>query len=594
MVSSSCGGAPSPSSAGALDHAASFRITSGSVAPPSSIGELPVMGRLRVRCVSAQNLAAGDRHVVPAWSSSDPYVVLQLQDSLELPQSAKRRTKTLNKTLNPEWNEEFRFSVRACPDDLLLHIDVYDHDHGKEDDFLGQASMPLRPLMLAAGGDRCLVKKDLRLQADPVRSHLKVQGCVKLEICWEPAVHLMDTGVVDLVKTVAHVVSRSPAALQFLRVALLGVACGLFLVAAGAPWICRGPSFENCQGEDLPAATGSSVLAGITSFFCAALHFCGAAGCFGRAWRYDALNLIDLAEADLEEGIAASGSPTAAGGHRPTIRVHVQPGMQGWSISFTTAFWSGTSLSPMYLLAFFLHLAAAGLCLLALLLAWLHGGSGALLADAVYLDVAALICLAASAAISSRERRLLAEAEHSRWRALGDPTAPSPVSPDDGTDSVTTYEDHFGDTHSFGSFASFKEFSAKLKQGVQRLTPSASVAAGGLARPLLSMRDTLSDSVVGHNVERRHFFQEQWDDVAAKGVAPLPPQETLRPEQHEAQEQSLPPTLHDTGATHEKVPAELPQLPIVGADVLSPLEPQIAMDTPLARSAGAQCWGWSM
>merc|ERR1719330_766584 len=135
-----------------------------------------------------------------------------------------------------------------------------------------------------------------------------VLGSVQLEICWEPAMHLLDASVVDMAKTVARVVARSPPALQFIRVALLGGACGLFLVAGGAPWICRGPDIADCQSLPLPSASRSVVLAGLTSFCCAALHFLGAAGCLGHAWRYDALNLIDLAEAELEEGVAGHGS----------------------------------------------------------------------------------------------------------------------------------------------------------------------------------------------------------------------------------------------------------------------------------------------
>ncbi len=58
------------------------------------------------------------------------------------------KTKTVDKTLNPVWNEYGEFSIQS--DDLLedcnLHVKVWDRDKVGADDSLGEAMIPLREI----------------------------------------------------------------------------------------------------------------------------------------------------------------------------------------------------------------------------------------------------------------------------------------------------------------------------------------------------------------------------------------------------------------------------------------------------------------
>jgi len=54
------------------------------------------------------------------------------------------QTKTIKKTLNPKWNEEFYFRVN--PSNHRLLFEVFDENRLTRDDFLGQVDIPLSHL----------------------------------------------------------------------------------------------------------------------------------------------------------------------------------------------------------------------------------------------------------------------------------------------------------------------------------------------------------------------------------------------------------------------------------------------------------------
>ncbi|KAG0556826.1 hypothetical protein KC19_11G082000 [Ceratodon purpureus] len=93
------------------------------------------LGMLKVRIVRGRNLVVRD------LLSSDPYVAATLGT-----QSAK--TKVVNRNLNPIWDEELMLSVPNPPQPLKL--EVFDHDAFSADDPMGEASVDLNPLILAA------------------------------------------------------------------------------------------------------------------------------------------------------------------------------------------------------------------------------------------------------------------------------------------------------------------------------------------------------------------------------------------------------------------------------------------------------------
>eukprot|EP01089_Gocevia_fonbrunei_P001442 TRINITY_DN1132_c0_g1_i3.p1 TRINITY_DN1132_c0_g1~~TRINITY_DN1132_c0_g1_i3.p1 ORF type:complete len:389 (-),score=107.98 TRINITY_DN1132_c0_g1_i3:292-1458(-) len=90
------------------------------------------MGRVRVRVLAAKQLKAAD-----AAGTSDPYCVLLLNND-------RFKTKTIKRSLNPQWNETFVFNS-ANPTDSLS-ISIYDWDRFGKDDPLGNVSIQLSTL----------------------------------------------------------------------------------------------------------------------------------------------------------------------------------------------------------------------------------------------------------------------------------------------------------------------------------------------------------------------------------------------------------------------------------------------------------------
>nr|XP_027080842.1 synaptotagmin-5-like isoform X2 [Coffea arabica] len=76
-----------------------------------------VRGVLSVTVISAEDLPATD-----FMGKSDPFVVLEMKKSKQ-----KNKTRVLNDTLNPVWNQTFDFVVEDGLHDLLM-LEVYDHD----------------------------------------------------------------------------------------------------------------------------------------------------------------------------------------------------------------------------------------------------------------------------------------------------------------------------------------------------------------------------------------------------------------------------------------------------------------------------------
>uniref|UniRef100_A0A8D1BES9 E3 ubiquitin-protein ligase n=1 Tax=Sus scrofa TaxID=9823 RepID=A0A8D1BES9_PIG len=73
------------------------------------------------------------------FSFSDPYVKLSLYVADENRELALVQTKTIKKTLNPKWNEEFYFRVNG-------NINPFLSSQQTRDDFLGQVDIPLSHL----------------------------------------------------------------------------------------------------------------------------------------------------------------------------------------------------------------------------------------------------------------------------------------------------------------------------------------------------------------------------------------------------------------------------------------------------------------
>lgn len=95
-----------------------------------------VRGVLSVTVISAEDLP-----IVDMMGKADPYVVLLMKKS-----ETKNKTRVVNDSLNPVWNQTFDFVVEDGLHDMLI-LEVWDHDtFGK--DYMGRCIMTLTRVIL--------------------------------------------------------------------------------------------------------------------------------------------------------------------------------------------------------------------------------------------------------------------------------------------------------------------------------------------------------------------------------------------------------------------------------------------------------------
>lgn len=59
--------------------------------------------------------------------------------------SVMKKSKTVEDSWNPSWNEEFEFPL-TVPELALLRIEVHEYDISEKDDFAGQTCLPVRDM----------------------------------------------------------------------------------------------------------------------------------------------------------------------------------------------------------------------------------------------------------------------------------------------------------------------------------------------------------------------------------------------------------------------------------------------------------------
>ncbi|XP_031378933.1 synaptotagmin-5-like isoform X2 [Punica granatum] len=98
--------------------------------------EVIVRGVLSVTVISAEELP-----VVDVMGKADPYVVVTMKKS-----GMKNKTRVVNDSLNPVWNQTFDFVVEDGLHDMLI-LEVWDHDtFGK--DYMGRCILTLTKVIL--------------------------------------------------------------------------------------------------------------------------------------------------------------------------------------------------------------------------------------------------------------------------------------------------------------------------------------------------------------------------------------------------------------------------------------------------------------
>uniref|UniRef100_A0A672IPX1 E3 ubiquitin-protein ligase n=1 Tax=Salarias fasciatus TaxID=181472 RepID=A0A672IPX1_SALFA len=133
---------------------------------------------LKVKVIGGIGLAKKD-----ILGASDPYTRLSLYDPIN-GELTSLQTKTIKKTLDPKWNEEFFFRVGEMPTtftEALLPLVLMD----TRDDFLGQVDVPLNQIPTEnPNTERPYTFKDFLLHP---RSHKsRVKGHLRLKMTYLP------------------------------------------------------------------------------------------------------------------------------------------------------------------------------------------------------------------------------------------------------------------------------------------------------------------------------------------------------------------------------------------------------------------------
>ena len=131
---------------------------------------------LNLKIISAHNLTKKD-----IFGASDPYVAIYLEPRSRTGPTVYEyenivgRTKTVKKSLNPEWNELFQLEVDISCQTVIL--DVFDENRGTRDDFLGRVFIANTGYIHPEEGLQCLT-----LQKRSPRSN--VSGELKFSCDW--------------------------------------------------------------------------------------------------------------------------------------------------------------------------------------------------------------------------------------------------------------------------------------------------------------------------------------------------------------------------------------------------------------------------
>ncbi|CAN6250380.1 unnamed protein product [Urochloa humidicola] len=98
--------------------------------------EIIMRGVLSVTVISGEDLPAMDMN-----GKSDPYVVLSLKKT-----KTKYKTRVVNESLNPVWNQTFDFVVEDGLHDMII-LEMYDHDTFRRD-YMGRCILTLTKVLL--------------------------------------------------------------------------------------------------------------------------------------------------------------------------------------------------------------------------------------------------------------------------------------------------------------------------------------------------------------------------------------------------------------------------------------------------------------
>ncbi|KAL8538578.1 hypothetical protein ACS0TY_000557 [Phlomoides rotata] len=167
----------------------------------STVAVKKPVGILHVKVVRATKLLKKD-----LLGLSDPYVKLSLSGD----KHPAKKTTVKKKTLNPEWNEEFKILVKE-PQSQMLHINVFDWDKVGSHDRLGTQVFPLKMLNPNEPKE---VTLDLLKDTSVTDPHNKKQrGQLFLELTYAPFREESESfsGLLDIYSRKDSIMDRAPS-----------------------------------------------------------------------------------------------------------------------------------------------------------------------------------------------------------------------------------------------------------------------------------------------------------------------------------------------------------------------------------------------
>lgn len=132
--------------------------------------EIILRGVLQVTVISGEDLPAMDMN-----GKSDPYVVVSLKKT-----KTKHKTRVVNESLNPVWNQTFDFVVEDGLHDMLM-LEVYDHDTFSRD-YMGRCILTLTKVLI----------EEEYTDSFPLQG--AKTGKLKLHLKWSPQSIMRDSG----------------------------------------------------------------------------------------------------------------------------------------------------------------------------------------------------------------------------------------------------------------------------------------------------------------------------------------------------------------------------------------------------------------
>ncbi|KAI0237295.1 E3 ubiquitin-protein ligase NEDD4 [Lamellibrachia satsuma] len=144
----------------------------------SELQDISIMRLLHLKLVEGLNLAKKD-----IFGASDPYVQITVDKGLPFFE-VRQSTRTIKKTLNPKWNQDFVFKVNQRTTKVLL--EVFDENRVTRDDFLGQVELQLAHMVIRTEHDDTTIpSRDYILR--PRSSRSRVQGHLRIYLAYMPA-----------------------------------------------------------------------------------------------------------------------------------------------------------------------------------------------------------------------------------------------------------------------------------------------------------------------------------------------------------------------------------------------------------------------